>query len=210
MSKMTRKYFAALDLTEDQKEDLSLIGNRILLAFGDRLSKRNSSGTLHVTLGVIEDDDEKEVDLDELKEVLVGTLTSLGGIDTIHLSNLGRFDRGAVYMEVEDEDGNFARLRDVMRLWADRNGHTLLDQSIYHVTLFRANTLRDPFPFYDTPWEFRRQPHELNAYNPRHGLDLGEKMKIYVGEVRRRPAVASVAVAGSVQEESVQSIDGAQ
>jgi len=197
-----RKYFAALDLTEDQVEDLSAhIVNKILVSHGDRVGNRSRNSTLHVTIGVIEDHNNQEVDLREMKEVLERSLHDMGGIDAIILTNVSRFDNGAVFVEVEDQSGQLAALRDKLRLWTQEKGLTLLNHSIYHITIFKTNSLRDPDLLCDT---YRRDPLILAAFNPRHGQHVGHRMGIFVGEVRNRGSSEARNPPENVHIESVQ------
>lgn len=196
----TRKFFAALDFTESQRENLSLLANEVECELGSSVGRRVKDHTLHITIGVMEGRVDKEIDLQEMKEVLVGSLHSMGA-RAIHLSKVGRFDQGAVYVEVEDVEGLLSRLRVALKLWAARAGLITLDLSVYHVTLFKTNTLNDPLSICEG---LRRDPLRMMVR-----LDGSDPMSIHVSEIRSRAnREADLDVVGNVQEESVQSIGG--
>lgn len=201
------RYFAALDFTHTQREYLWRLAEEIEVKYGDFVSRRSKFPTLHVTIGVVEDGNNQEVDLESMKRTVEKTLIDVG-VGEILLSNIGRFDDGAVYMEMEDVDGVLGKLRQSLRTWAASHGMTMLDQSVFHVTFFRSNTLTDPVLMCE---RFRRKPLEIRVKYQTLDEEQEYLSRLYVHKIRSRvTAESGVGAAGDAQEASVQYIGGVE
>jgi len=187
------RYFAALDFTQSQREYLWQIAEEIEAEYGDFVSRRSKFPTLHVTIGVVEDDNNQEVDLESMKRTVETTLQH-AGVGEILLRNIGRFDDGAVYMEMEDVDGVLGKLRQSLRTWAESRGMTMLNQSVFHVTFFRSNTLTDPVLMCE---RFRSTPLEIRVKYQTSDEEQEYLSRLYVNKIRSR-ATAESGVGGAV------------
>jgi len=59
----------------------------------------------------------------------------------LFVSQVGKFEDGAVFLEVDDEDGVLGYLRKIVVDWCDHQGLKVYETSCFHITLFRENCL---------------------------------------------------------------------
>jgi len=138
------KYFISLDLSKEFQEKLAQVQEKLSTHFGSSVSRPMKPSKYHLTLGVMEVNNEEFVDFSQKIQELVPRLEQFvkETNPTIGSNRVNKFGSGAVFLEIASSL-TLGLLREMVAKVCKDTGAALYDSECFHVTIFRENTIAE-------------------------------------------------------------------
>jgi len=138
------KYFISLSLPERLRVWLARTKDNVLKRLGGLVGRPMNPNKYHITLAVLLLPPKMSQDLwDKITIDLVDgvqqELYEMAGI--LYTTRVGKFDDGAVFLELFDHDGFLESLRDRVIEFCKKIGIEVVETACFHITMFRENKI---------------------------------------------------------------------